>query len=353
MSIQSEITRLQTAKANLKTSLENKGATVPSNTTLDGYPAIVNNLPDPKKFNITIHDLFGEVDSNGVYHEPETQANVVFTGIKKFADEFCMMYGFANHPDIRTVSFPDLEDANKRQCLYCTFTGCINLTSVSFPKLADMSGYSAAMQSMFSGCTSLTSLNLGSLTKANNTGLQYVCNHCSNLTSVNLDSLQQVSLNGLEGAFRYCKLTNISLPALTEVYGRGCTVFVADNPTLTSASLPVLKKLSGQWSFQNAFLNTGLTTITFPALDDLKTGQQSLSYCFQNCASLTSVSFPALKSDSFGSYTNQFNNMLSGVTGCTVHFPSNLQSVIGSWSDVTAGFGGTNTTVLFDLPATK
>ena len=44
--------------------------------------------------------------------------------------------------------------------------------------------------------------------------------------------------------------------------------------------------------------------------------------------------------------------MLSGVTGCTVHFPSNLESVIGSWSDVTDGFDGTNTTVLFDLPAT-
>ena len=73
---------------------------------------------------------------------------------------------------------------------------------------------------------------------------------------------------------------------------------------------------------------------------------------FYNCTSLKSLSFPALTSTSFGSYTNQFNSMLSGVTGCTVHFPSNLQSVIGSWSDVTAGFGGTNTTVLFDLPAT-
>ena len=74
--------------------------------------------------------------------------------------------------------------------------------------------------------------------------------------------------------------------------------------------------------------------------------------CFQNCTHLTSISFPALTSTSFGSFTNQFNNMLYGVTGCTVHFPSNLQSVIGSWADVTNGFGGTNTTVSFDLPAT-
>jgi hypothetical protein len=45
--------------------------------------------------------------------------------------------------------------------------------------------------------------------------------------------------------------------------------------------------------------------------------------------------------------------MLSGVTGCTVHFPSNLQAVIGSWADVTAAFGGTNTTILYDLPQTE
>ena len=68
---------------------------------------------------------------------------------------------------------------------------------------------------------------------------------------------------------------------------------------------------------------------------------------------LMSVSFPALTSQSFGASTNQFSGMLSMDEGVTVHFPSNLQSVIGDWSDVKNGFGGTNTTVLFDLPATE
>jgi len=68
---------------------------------------------------------------------------------------------------------------------------------------------------------------------------------------------------------------------------------------------------------------------------------------------ITELRFPSLYSGSFGSYTNQFNYMLLSITGCTVHFPSNLQSVIGSWDSVTTGFGGTNTTVLFDLPATE
>jgi len=93
--------------------------------------------------------------------------------------------------------------------------------------------------------------------------------------------------------------------------------------------------------------------MSFPSLINLKSSFSSvLTLMFKNCTSLTTLSFGALRSNSFGSNTSQFNNMLSGCTGVTVHFPSNLQSVIGSWSSVISGFGGINTTVLFDLPAT-
>jgi hypothetical protein len=122
---------------------------------------------------------------------------------------------------------------------------------------------------------------------------------------------------------------------------------------LTSISFPKLRTISGNFAFQRTFYTQhGITGVEFPSLSSL-TGYRAFQYCFYANAHLTSISFPALKSDSFGTRTNQFNNMLQSVTGCTVHFPSNLQSVIGSWSDVSAGFGGTNTTVLFDLPATE
>lgn len=45
MSIASEITRLQTAKANLKTAIEAKGVTIPSGTALDGYAGLVEQIP--------------------------------------------------------------------------------------------------------------------------------------------------------------------------------------------------------------------------------------------------------------------------------------------------------------------
>ena len=44
MSVESEIIRLQTAKADLKTSIEDKGVTVPSSTKLDGYADLVDNI---------------------------------------------------------------------------------------------------------------------------------------------------------------------------------------------------------------------------------------------------------------------------------------------------------------------
>lgn len=44
MSISTEITRLQSAKASLKTSIENKGVSVPSTTKLDGFAALVDQI---------------------------------------------------------------------------------------------------------------------------------------------------------------------------------------------------------------------------------------------------------------------------------------------------------------------
>lgn len=44
MSIASEISRLQTAKADLKIAIEGKGVTVPSSTKLDGYADLVDSI---------------------------------------------------------------------------------------------------------------------------------------------------------------------------------------------------------------------------------------------------------------------------------------------------------------------
>ena len=141
-----------------------------------------------------------------------------------------------------------------------------------------------------------------------------------------------------------------SLPANATSIGPSALYYAFQGCTsLTSVDLSSLTTVPGSSALYYAFNGcTRLASVDLSSLTTL-TGSGALVYAFRNCTGLTSLSFPALTDSSFGSRTDQFNNMLSKVRGCTVHFPAAIQSKIGSWSSVTSGFGGTNTTVLYDL----
>lgn len=179
-----------------------------------------------------------------------------------------------------------------------------------------------------SGCPNLISIDLSNLQSVDEGGMAFSFILRPNLESIKLDNLQSIDADGLASAFA----TN------------------TPNNALKHVNLSKLESI-GENGLNGAFMgNNALTSVDFSSLRNI--GKQGLTTTFQYCNSLTSLSFPALNSNSFGSAIDQFRDMLDRTLGCTVHFPSNLESVIGGWNDVTLGFGGTNTTVLFDLPAT-
>lgn len=212
-----------------------------------------------------------------------------------------------------------------------------------------------ALYQAFDGCKTIVAANLSSLTTISTHQTFYTAfRSCTSLTSVDISSL--VSISGsttFDTAFRGCtSLTSFSASSLTTITGSsafptsfyGCTALAS----VDFSSLVTVGPLAS-YAFASAFYGcTALTSADFSSLATIS-GGVIFQNAFRGCTSLTSLSFPALTTSSFGSYTNQFDNMLQGVTGCTVHFPSAIQSTIGSWSSVTGGFGGTNTTVLFDL----
>ena len=260
-------------------------------------------LQDKQKYGATIGNFLGDVDANGVYQAPNEDINLVFNGVVSLSDE-CFKYAFASNKKIKSVRFPDLEKF----------------------KADSQVGY-ANFQYAFQNCTSLTSVSFDIIETLNvNDSFLYAFQNCSNLTNVSFPKVKVITGTLGNNPFEMCGITSNPFPNVEEL---------------------------GYRSLRYCFFRcNGLTSVSFDKLKSLEY-QQSLQQAFGYCSSLTSLSFPALKSTSFSSSTNQFNNMLSGCTGVTVHFPSNLQSVIGSWSDVTNGFGGTNTTVLYDLPATE
>ena len=120
----------------------------------------------------------------------------------------------------------------------------------------------------------------------------------------------------------------------------------------TSASTLTTIDLSNATSIYMRGACIGLTTLEDVKMDKAENvtitrASAVISGTFKN-TSVTELRFPALKTTS----TIEIQYMLSNLDGCTVHFPSNLVSTIQGLTGY-PNFGGTNTVLAFDLPATS
>lgn len=180
---------------------------------------------------------------------------------------------------------------------------------------------------------------------------------------LDLSSLTSIqNINSCQLAFEGChNIEGVNLSNLTIIAGsNSCVRMFYNCSELASVNFNSLTEISGMWgltTYRNAMFEkcVSLTSVNFPSLSTLSS-QFCMVNMFKDCTSLTSLSFPAFKSTTFGNYINQINNIIYGVTGCTIHFPSNLDPQTGSTviSGLTGypNFGGTNTVLSFDLPAT-
>lgn len=175
MSIASEISRLQQAKADIKDAIEAKGVTVLSSLKLDGYASCIS-----------------QISGGG--------GQLVIT------DDMCFGYSrFSALPQV-------LQDAdwsnvtNMQQC----FQYCTSLTSITLSELSNVSN----MLSCFAGCSKLASITLPGL--SNVTALNSCFYYCSSLTSITLSGLSEVT--NMLSCFSYCsKIKSITLSGLSKV----------------------------------------------------------------------------------------------------------------------------------------
>lgn len=220
------------------------------------------------------------------------------------------------------ISFPDLVSSG----IYAfdhAFYDCTNIYSISFPNLESIENHTG--YTMCYGATSITSINLGKVKTIQSNGLYGAFENCINLTSIDLSSLTTVKEYGLYNAFKDCSV-------------------------LSSVDLSALEVIQGSYPLANTFTRcTSLTNVDFISLENLLGASSGFYFCFYGATSLKRVTFPSLLPALLGN--DSFTAMLLGVTGCTVHFPVSVEPIMENWSDVQNGFSGTDTNVLFDLPA--
>lgn len=318
MSIASEITRITDNVANAYTAASAKGATMPVTQNSDNLASTISTISsggvDTKAW------IPRNIDANGKVLMPTTVIDL--GGATDLAPYVFYRANYENSRlTVNGVNFSSLTKISGQYACYETFRSCSFMTGkVNLSSLTEISGIYAC-QYMFYGCSGLTSADLGNLWRV---GEIYGCygmfQNCSNITTVDISKLTQINNNyGCAYMFSSCSaLTSIDVSSLTNIYGEsGCI---------------------------EMFAGTGLQSVTFTNLEFVTSS--GLSRAFANCQSLTSLYFPKLVTLS-GTYC--MTGMLSGVTGCTVHFLKSKEQEFSTFDYVAAGFGGTNTTVLFDL----
>lgn len=140
-------------------------------------------------------------------------------------------------------------------------------------KVVDCSG-------MFSGCSTLITLDLSNFNTSSVTDMSRMFSYCSSLTSLDLSNLNTPKVTEIGSMFRNCsKLTSLDLSNLTAT-------------SLTSANM----------MFYNCI---NITSIDLSNFENTKT--VSVSQMFQYCSKLSNLNMSKFDFTKISSYSNMFN----------------------------------------------
>lgn len=313
------------------------------------YNTVVKGSQSSKSLGLTAEEWGGTLQNGKIVYNAGKLPD--FSGVTNLSYTSCLEYAFYGRGDFTgALDFPAVTSISPNtyaeRILYYTFSkaGITSATFSSLTTIEDNNYYSsqAPFGYTFYGCSNLTSLSFPELTTINLTNSEYgfnsICYSCSSMTTVSFPKLRSIIVKGsfAYGMFQYCSnLTTVEFPLLESIEN-------------------VYKNYYTSMFSSVFYYCTNLETVRFPSLktvtfDSTASGTGFFDSAFYYCSKLKNVYFNALDTLNNVKTSGFMNNMLSGCTGVTVHFKSTAQSLISSYPAVTNGFGGTNTTVLFDL----
>lgn len=357
MTVASEITRIKTNIANAYNSASEKGATLPDVQNSDNLATCISSITgggssgSSSKYGVSIDDILGDVDNNGVLQQTTGSFNVVFNGVKDVGEKglYCKFYASS----IANCSFPDLENATGKRAFEYAFDNS-TLSEIDFPKLTNISGTQAFLGAFEQ--TSISKVPFTNLkTVTGRTCLSHVFNGCKNLITIEFPELESVSgyscfqyVAGISNSY----LETISFPKLKTVQGERAFDSISNSYSkLKKALFPLLESVDGGssgYAFRQAFRGDSINEVDFTSLISIL-GNKDFFQTFYGCKSLTTISFPSL-TDFGTTYINQLDSVFYNCTNLTeIHFRADAQATIEGLTGYSSKFGATNATIYFDL----
>ena len=307
--IAEQLTSLANTKAAIKQSIINKGVQVADTDPFSAYPAKIGQISGgggaTTKFGVSLDNLLGNVDENGVYQLSDAPFTFDATSIKKFPELSgdLFTYKFYKLPLIGMVDLSNYMHGTINSTTYQFFTQAFSYTRVQ-KLITPRERYgSSPMQfyQSFQHCDALKEIVFSNpIMSSSAFGFVETFQYCDfSNASINFDIITSIGPNGFYGAFKYCKLQEeIRFTNLTEI--------------------------TDEFAFRAAFSQTtGCKRYFFP--------------------SLTSVT-----SDAFGSGSRLTWYNATDVE--EIHFRADMQATIEAVTGYSSKFGAPSTcTIYFDL----
>ena len=184
MSIADQITRLQNAKASIKTSIENKGVSVGDDVKLDGYPALIDSIEVGGS---------GETYINPEFYEVRTQNGTNFDNLFR---------GYSG-PDIDVSKWDTSKVASAQYC----FSQCTKSMDISN---WDLSGLTNATYMFHYFTNNNKYIDLSVLDFSNLTNAQYMF-YNSNTDYLDVRNIKLPKATNYNYLFSYCYGTELDL----------------------------------------------------------------------------------------------------------------------------------------------
>lgn len=232
--IAEQLTSLANTKAAIKQSIIDKGVQVADTDPFSAYPAKIGQISGggaTTKFGVSIDNLLGNVDENGVYQLSDAPFTFDATSIKEFgySDENSWVgyddifaYKFYRANLVGTVDFSNFVKGSTDYGTSQYFTEAFSYTGVQkfiSPK-ARTGGGATAFYKTFQHCLALKEIVFSNPVVASDVfGFYQAFWHCDfSDASINFDIITSLGQSGLYGAFQHCKLPEeINFTNLTEI----------------------------------------------------------------------------------------------------------------------------------------
>lgn len=243
---------------------------------------------DKKKFGLSIDDLLGDVDENGILQNPVGSTTMDLSGVKGFAGKFFIYFAIENIRNVEKLFAPDLETIN----ISNTFDNAFY--------------YNSKIKEVILGCKTI------------------------------------IGGNVFYNAFRGSPNVVVSFPNLKVVNGQSVfyNAFRGIKETDISKIFPVLEEISGSTAFYTFIDMPSDKTITFPSLIKIIGATASYNATFYG---LSSPKFYLPKC------TTLESKYIFPTSTTEIHFAAENQAAIEASENYATKWGASQAEIFFDL----